>query len=122
MQRKVQVLVDGKVEVIQYTMAYLFQDICDGYLSIDSDLKRNARNAKAKEEDEKMRLAYERKMVNELTQQQLVGNPFATLSEEEDQHAEDDDDMFEEDATNLGTLYTINEGEEEVQRGDKRGL
>ena len=30
--------------------------------------------------------------------------------------------MFEEDATNLGTLYTINEGEEEVQRGDKGGL
>ena len=54
--------------------------------------------------------------------QQLVGNPFAALSEEEDQHAEDDDDMFEEDATNLGTLYTINEGEEEVQHGDKRGL
>ena len=62
MQRKVQVLVDGNVEVIQYTMSHLFQDLCDGYLSIDSDLKRNARNARAKEEDERMRLAYERKV------------------------------------------------------------
>ena len=61
-------------------------------------------------------------MINELTQQQ-VGNQYAALSEEEDQHDEtDDDDMFEEDATNLGQLYTINEGEEEAQRGDKRGL
>jgi hypothetical protein len=82
MHRKVQVMVDGNVEVINYTMAHLFKNICDGYLDIDSDLKRRARNAKAKEEDDIRRLRYEQK-VAELTQQQ-VGNQFAVLSEDEE--------------------------------------
>ena len=53
---KVPVMIDGKVEVVEYTMHHLFQDICDGYLSIDSELKRSARNAKARREEE-IRLA-----------------------------------------------------------------
>ena len=36
MQRKVQVLVDGNVEVMQYTMSHLFQDLCDTATSLST--------------------------------------------------------------------------------------
>ena len=97
LQRKVQVSIDGKVEVVEYTMHHLFQDICDGYLSIDSELKRSARNAKARREEE-IRLAKYEKRIEELTQQQ-VGNPYGPLSEEDES-----EDMFEAAETNLATI------------------